>query len=424
MFNSSVLEIAIGLIFIYLLLSVICTSINEAISSFINQRGKNLFVGIKNLLNDPSFNSLAQHVYNHGLVSGSTQYATQPTKPDREPSYLAPNVFSSALLDILGSQGAAKKWQEAQQTTQTNLTTARANLTASQNALANNPQDQALQKARDEAQDALVQAEADAKQARDKQPAAKAADDLYQAATKAAAGVKGFGDLINRPAASAALQKALTAGRALDTTVEQGWASLKCGVLALQPGHTQEALLVFIHRTEREVSDAKGQLQALQTNVEQWFNDAMDRIGGWYKRWTQIILFSLAAFVVCATNADTINILRQLDQKGPEVGAIVTAAEDAAKAGKLEGNDVEAATAKLELPLGWSTKEGSSQQFPTTLPTLSFKVVGLLVSIFAVSLGAPFWFDTLSKFVNLRGAGTPPGESKKSAPNPTSTKHP
>jgi hypothetical protein len=30
-------------------------------------------------------------------------------------------------------------------------------------------------------------------------------------------------------------------------------------------------------------------------------------------------------------------------------------------------------------------------------------------------LGAPFWFDMLSKFINIRGAGTPPGEKKKSA---------
>ena len=47
-----------------------------------------------------------------------------------------------------------------------------------------------------------------------------------------------------------------------------------------------------------------------------------------------------------------------------------------------------------------------------------YKIFGLLVSILAVSMGAPFWFDTLSKFVNLRGAGTPPGETRKSAPQP------
>jgi hypothetical protein len=38
-----------------------------------------------------------------------------------------------------------------------------------------------------------------------------------------------------------------------------------------------------------------------------------------------------------------------------------------------------------------------------------------MISVFAVSLGAPFWFDLLSKFVNIRGAGTPPAEPAKAA---------
>ncbi len=70
MFGSSILEVAIGVIFVYLLLSLICTAINEGIASFINKRGQNLFEGIKNLLNDPTFTGLAQQLYTHGLVNG------------------------------------------------------------------------------------------------------------------------------------------------------------------------------------------------------------------------------------------------------------------------------------------------------------------------------------------------------------------
>jgi hypothetical protein len=33
------------------------------------------------------------------------------------------------------------------------------------------------------------------------------------------------------------------------------------------------------------------------------------------------------------------------------------------------------------------------------------KILGLLVTGFALSLGAPFWFDLLGKVSNLRGAG-------------------
>ena len=75
MLGSSVLEVAIGIVFIYLVLSMICTTINEAIATLTNKRGKNLFEGIKNLLNDPAFTGLAQQVYSHGLVDGISKMA-------------------------------------------------------------------------------------------------------------------------------------------------------------------------------------------------------------------------------------------------------------------------------------------------------------------------------------------------------------
>ena len=43
---------------------------------------------------------------------------------------------------------------------------------------------------------------------------------------------------------------------------------------------------------------------------------------------------------------------------------------------------------------------------------LLFKVPGLLVTTFAVSLGAPFWFDVLQKASNLWAAGTPPRKAE------------
>ena len=105
MFGSSILEAAIALIFVYLLLSLMCTALNEGIASLIQKRGKNLFEGIKNLLNDPTFTGLAQQVYNHGLIGGISQNAANPRKPTRLPSYMSSENFSLALLDILGTRG-------------------------------------------------------------------------------------------------------------------------------------------------------------------------------------------------------------------------------------------------------------------------------------------------------------------------------
>ena len=54
--------------------------------------------------------------------------------------------------------------------------------------------------------------------------------------------------------------------------------------------------------------------------------------------------------------------------------------------------------------MGWSREWVSTATGLTWLA----KVAGLLFTAIAASLGAPFWFDILSKFVAIRGAGTPP----------------
>src|SRR6266849_6014836 len=106
MFGSNILDIAIGVVFVYLLLSLICSAINEALASMLQKRSSNLFEGIKNLLNDPEFTGLAQQLYNHGLIDGISQNAADVNKPNLKPSYIPAAHFSLALLDILGARGA------------------------------------------------------------------------------------------------------------------------------------------------------------------------------------------------------------------------------------------------------------------------------------------------------------------------------
>ena len=50
----------------------------------------------------------------------------------------------------------------------------------------------------------------------------------------------------------------------------------------------------------------------------------------------------------------------------------------------------------------------ADERFPSTAQGWAWKLMGLLLSALAVSLGAPFWFDTLSKFMNVRTAGKVP----------------
>src|SRR5437763_12565718 len=128
MFGSTILEVAIGVIFVYLLVSLICTAISEGIATVLNKRGRNLFEGIANLLNDPKFTGLAQQLYSHGLVDGISQGAADLKAPNRLPSYMPSDTFSLALIDLLGSKGAADSWQTAIDQKQKDLDTANANL--------------------------------------------------------------------------------------------------------------------------------------------------------------------------------------------------------------------------------------------------------------------------------------------------------
>lgn len=100
MFNSTTLEVAIGLVFCYASVAFIVSSINETIASALKLRSKSLLEGIKSLLNDPNFNGLALNLYNHGLVNPHGQgNAANAQALSNKPSYIDPKHFAIALID-------------------------------------------------------------------------------------------------------------------------------------------------------------------------------------------------------------------------------------------------------------------------------------------------------------------------------------
>jgi hypothetical protein len=234
-------------------------------------------------------------------------------------------------------------------------------------------------------------------------------------------------------AASEALETALTAGRKLATELPDPLGNIRTAIEKLPAGHTKESLLVLADKTKRDAAlvanqaaSMQAQVEMFQANVERWFNDAMDRVSGWYKRWTQKVLLVIALFVVAGTNADTLTLVKRFTRDSGLRASVVAAAEKAVQDTAVNPatnvaarQDVLKSAGQLNLPLGWLTNPDDpykTEQVPNSLPGWLLKVFGLLISVGAVSLGAPFWFDLLSKFINIRGAGTPPGEPKRSAP--------
>ena len=112
MFGSSILEVAIGLVFVYLLLSLICSAINEIIESFLKNRATDLERGIRELFNQRGGGQMATDFYNHPLINGLFRgvYARAGSsdvgfldylKPTNLPSYIPARNFTFAVLDLV-----------------------------------------------------------------------------------------------------------------------------------------------------------------------------------------------------------------------------------------------------------------------------------------------------------------------------------
>lgn len=102
MFNSTVLEVGIGLIFCFSAVSLIVSSVNEGIASIFKLRSKNLLSGIKDILNDHCFDGLALEIYNHAAINPhGAGTAEKKTDLKKMPSYIEPKTFAHALVDVL-----------------------------------------------------------------------------------------------------------------------------------------------------------------------------------------------------------------------------------------------------------------------------------------------------------------------------------
>jgi hypothetical protein len=161
----------------------------------------------------------------------------------------------------------------------------------------------------------------------------------------------------------------------------------------------------------------------LQKSVEDWFNSGMDRVSGHYKFNTQRVLLIIGLVIAIAMNADTIHIIRQLSNDSTLRQTLVASAtaakaptpptgQPAADAAAFQQQITSATNAfahveSIGLPLGWSAEDEPKQT--SEYPSM---ILGWLLTAFAISLGAPFWFDTLNKIMVIRSTIKPTEKSQ------------
>ncbi len=71
MFSSSIFDVAIGVIFGFLVVSLVSSAVLEAISSALKWRAKDLRQGVQQLVNDPDFDGLALKLYQHAAINSA-----------------------------------------------------------------------------------------------------------------------------------------------------------------------------------------------------------------------------------------------------------------------------------------------------------------------------------------------------------------
>jgi hypothetical protein len=142
-------------------------------------------------------------------------------------------------------------------------------------------------------------------------------------------------------------------------------------------------------------------------NIENWYNTSMDRVSGWYKRRAQWCLLVIGLVLAIAMNVDAIRVARELSLNKTLREAVVQKAIAFDKA-HPQPNPQEARKdlEGLGVPIGWTPPYDCD----------GWTVVGWIITAFAVSLGAPFWFDTLNKFIVVRSTVKPDEKSGTEAP--------
>jgi hypothetical protein len=314
--GNTAIDVAIGLAFVYLLFSVLCSAVQEAIAGVLDWRSATLEAGLRNLLEDDGQKSggapvRAAHVApvpagqpqaksdppptltDQVLGSGLMRMMYQPSKllfwkGRRGPSYIPSRTFSVALLNVIAPP---------------------------------QPQEQM----------------ADIRNA-------IAGSDLIPAGTK--------------------------------------------------------TVLVSL------ASDAVKDRDQLRAEIEHWFDSAMDRVSGWYKRRTQLVICALSLVVTIGLNVNTVSIAdRLMSDDGIRAALVQSATTDTVKKGESV-SQVAGQIQSLGLPIGWNKKPGDPAQ--VSFSTHWGRALGgWLITFLALSLGAPFWFDALGKIAGLRATGPP-----------------
>lgn len=193
-------------------------------------------------------------------------------------------------------------------------------------------------------------------------------------------------------------------------------------------------LSTLARRIQDQVDDKEAKLVEFQKGMADWFDQSMVRASGTYKRNAKGISFFLGLIVAILGNVDTINMVDRLYKNQPISGTLNQLANQVLEnnsqsiANLNMANTVQEKNAAIQpikddinvvidqiaaFPIGWTLPRD------TNISPLAWisRLVGWFISAIALSMGAPFWFELLNKFINVRNAGQRPSTGDKDTSN-------
>ena len=312
MSSFPILDVVVGLGFLYLLFALACTALNEVIATALDRRGKMLRAGVEKLLGPRDTDALLRH-------PGIESISRTGRKALKTPSYIAKDRFADVLADYLTGDESV----------------------TDMNAMA-------------------------------------------------------------------------------------------AGIAKLPEGPRRQLKALF--------DMSKGSAEDFNRRAGEWYEQGMDRVSGWYKRSVQRQTYAMAILIVLALNLDSVQLINRLwSDAGFRTAAVEQArsriqATGVAEVPVMEYTGGDSPDAGVPVLTGMTSLTDSETQLLTSLrgwqddygrlraalvlkgdsivvrsgwlaSTAFGHLPGWIVTVLAIALGAPFWFDFLNRFMNLRTAG-------------------
>ena len=399
--DNNILLILISLVFIYAVLSILVSILTEWLNYYFKERGIFLKDSIYKLLKDPLNKDYGYLFYNHITIAGLK------SARNKLPQYISSRMFAEVLIDIIAQQAVHNRKIQV---------------------------------------------------------------------TTSSEGAKKY--KLERTEIPASI-------------IER----FQVGISEMNTSQFTDLMQSFLDKSDNNYDK-------LKVHIEQWYNDYMDRVSGWYKTKQRKKFLAVGFLVAISLNVDSLHLLKVLSLDDNLKNRLVESAErtvdnlekdstmrnnisfiiksvsivtDSAGDLKAASSDIARMQAilkqldsssqiknviakkelsqldsamnmvsELNIPIGWSktvaplswwqkkkVRETNlaalhDSKTPGLIAYLNYRnnsrsfenvlkyILGIIISGVSLSFGAPFWFELLTKFVNIRRSGKIPETDKSS----------